>query len=177
MKNLALATLFALLAACLNQSNDPTTTPIPSETTDDQPAEISCLATIDPANVPEVQAWSGQLPDSPPERSVYVIQPIDDSKFLLTLVYPIKKEIIAAYLLESVEEKLDATSKINDQAGHWPQILLAVLGGLRPLPQPGPPGQPWAAYKKALNAGNALVWADSIAIKGSFVAPSATHGN
>lgn len=189
MKKLALPALFSLLAACLTQSNDSSTTPSPSESTEDQPAEISCLAPIDPVNVPEVQQWTGALPDNPPARSVYVIQPIDDTnqQFLLTLTYPIKKEILAAYLLPTMKDKIDAMNKISQQTFNYPQILLAVLGGLRPLPQPGPPGQPGIAYKKALTTGHAMVMTDLQAYKalsgqldsspthGS--APSPTHGN
>lgn len=189
MKKLALPALFSLLAACLTQSNDSSTTPNPSEATEDQPAEISCLAPIDPVSSPAVQQWTGVLPENPPARSVYVIQPLDDSnqQFLLTLTYPTKKEILAAYLLPSLQEKLDAMNKISQQTFNYPQILLAVLGGLRPLPQPGPPGQPGIAYKKALNAANAMVWAELQAYKPLFgqvdgspthgSAPSPTHGN
>lgn len=159
MKKLALTALFALLSACPMPGNDPATTPYPAQ----EVGPEACPGPIDPANPNQgVQEWKGQLPDSPPPRSVYVLMPLDEERqaYLLTLTLPEKKEIIASYYLRNQEERANAMNLVNEQVVNWPHILTAVLGGLRPLPQPGPPGQPWLAFQRSLTVANQLVWSE-----------------
>jgi hypothetical protein len=180
MKKLALTALFALLSACPMPGNDPATTPNPPQKVGPE----ACPGPIDPANPNhEVQEWKGQLPDSPPPRSVYVLMPLDEQQqaFLLTLTYPEKKEIIASYYLKNPEERTHAMHLVAEQVIAWPHILSAVLGGLRPLPQPGPPGEPGLAYQRSLTMANQMVWSE-MHFQGKLEqqpgkVSSPTHGN
>lgn len=184
MKKLALTALFALLSACPMPGNDPATTPASQGSTQD-PSTEACLQPISLVRPgPEVQQWTGELPANPPQRSAYVVMPINEERteFLLVLTYPDKKEILSSFYLPSVKDKIAAVNQINAQIINYPQILLAVLGGLRPLPQPGPPGEPGRAYHLALNVGNSLVWNETnLPLNLDQLPPgkvdSPTHGN
>jgi hypothetical protein len=178
MKKFALAVLSALLlAACPMTGGTPPTTPTPADpTTPNQPTGCLCTEKLNGAG-PAVQPWQGDLPE-PRNGTGWVLQKFDEEQWLLTLIELDKKEVLVSYHLTAQQERRDAVSKIADQQVDWPQILFAVLGGLRPIPQPGPPGEPGDHWNRGLNALLGMRWAELNDLPGEpGKVSSPTHGN
>ncbi len=160
MKNLSLAAVFALLFVACPMTGTPPAPATPNGAKG--PAQGECLCAEElAANGPEVKEWANELPEPSLKNGGWVIESIDEqnSQFLLTLIDVDHKAVAVSFLLKDPEQKLEALNKIAEQQMRRPNILHAVITGVRPLPQPGPPGHPDDFYFRGFNAMKALVWA------------------
>jgi hypothetical protein len=140
MKKLAIAVLCSLsLSACPMTNNTGSTTQNPAK-----PSQADCSLLVElEGPEPVVQPWDGQLQEGS-STSAWVLSTVDDKdpKWLLMLVEVDKRAVTAAYLLTNDEERIDAIGKVSEMQRRIPNLFLAILGGVRPFPQPGPPGEP-----------------------------------
>jgi hypothetical protein len=140
MKKLVLAVLcISLLSACPMPGGPSPANPSPVTS-----SETKCSLLVElAAPAPEPQQWTGELPQGS-ATSAWVLIGVDDpaTSWVLVLVEPDKLAAVAAFSLKKEEERRDAITKVAAQQLNFPQILLAVLGSVRPFPQPGPPGEP-----------------------------------
>lgn len=172
MKNLAIAVAFALLLSACPMTG--TTTPTTPSPTTPSPTNGECLPPATPqAPLPEIQPWTGQLPAAPPE-TIWVLAPLDDqeSQWLLAAVLVEKKAVAAGVALTS-DQVADVVKALTLQQVATPRAALAVLGSLRPIPQPGPPGEP--ALWRAFNAAAALHWSTQHPVQPKLEKPPVTH--
>lgn len=173
MKNLAIAVAFALLlSACPMTGSTPPTTPSP---TTPSPADGVCLPPAMPeAPLPKIQPWTGQIPAAPLE-TIWVLAPLDDqeSQWLLAGVLLDKREVSAGVALTS-DQVADVVKALTTQQVATPRSALAILGSLRPIPQPGPPGEP-GALLRAYNAAAALRWSTQHPVQPNAEKPPVTH--
>jgi hypothetical protein len=175
MKKFALAVLSALLlAACPMTGGTPPTTPTPADpNAPNQPAGCLCEEQLNGPG-PAVQPWQGDLPE-PKLGTGWVLQQFDEEQWLLTLIELDQKEVLVSFHLKGQQDRRDAINKVADQQVAWPTIVFAILGGLRPIPQPGPPGEPGEHYRRGLNTLLGMRWAElSEQLPGKLSSP--THG-
>jgi hypothetical protein len=151
MKKLAIAVLSSLLlsACAMTGSNTPPTTPPPVT-----PSQEPCSPLVDlAAPEPTPQPWEGDLPDGSP-TAAWVLATLDekDQKYLLMLVEPEKKAVVIAFLLNDIGQRTEALQKVAEAQIRVPSLFNAVITGVRPFPQPGPPGEPgkWV-FQQALS--------------------------
>ncbi len=145
-----------LLSACQMAGNKP-----PNSPTEPSSAPESCLAAATPAEpLPSLEPWSGALPPSIP-GAVWVLTPMDDKgqDRVLAMVVPEKGVVLKAISVKA-EQYPEAVQLLTAAEIDMPLIMFAVLGGVRPYPQPGPLGVPDlpAILSASLNAANGLVW-------------------
>lgn len=190
MKKFALAVHFVLvapvalaallLAACPMNGGEPATTQTPGDPVASSPLDSAGCQCAEELNGPgpAVQAWQGDLPE-PRDGTGWVLQQFDEEQWLLTLIELDKKEVLISFHLTKEEERRDAINRIADQQVKWPQILFGILGGLRPIPQPGPPGEPGDHYRRGLNTLLGMRWAELNELPGKQPGKSSgpTHGN
>ncbi len=143
-----------LLTACPMTSGKPPATP-ENPSSDDK----NCLSPVLPEEpLPDLEPWTGEVPPTTP-GTIWVIAPLDEqgNDHLLTLVQPEKGAVVKTIGLKGAE-LADATQKLTE--ARVPMIANAGLGSLRPVPQPGPPGEPklWA-IRFSLNAARGMFWA------------------
>jgi hypothetical protein len=150
MKKLVLAVLcVSLLSACPMTGGPSPANPSPVTS-----SETKCSLLVElAAPAPEPQQWTGELPQGS-ATSAWVMIGVGDpaTSWVLVLVEPDKLAAVASFSLKKEEERRDAIIKISAQQLNFPKILLAVLGSVRPFPQPGPPGDPgqWI-YRRAVS--------------------------
>lgn len=159
MKEFAvLFALVTLLSACPMTTPDRPTTPTAKQCPEDVlvPTKLS-------APPPPVEAWTGVLPTPPSPNVVWVLSPIDleEKRWLLSMA-EVEKDYIAYNFLLEAQQVGDAISKINAPSVATPRAALAILGVIRPIPQPGPPGEPDLYNQRTLNLGKAVVWSNGL---------------
>jgi hypothetical protein len=143
-----------LLTACPMTSGKPPATP-ENPSSDDK----NCLQPALPEEpLPDLEPWTGEVPPTAP-GTIWVIAPLDEQgdDHLLTLVQPEKGAVVKTIGLKA-KDLTAATQKMAE--ARLPLIAFAGLGSLRPVPQPGPPGEPklWA-IRFSLNAARGMFWA------------------
>jgi hypothetical protein len=150
MKKLVLAVLcISLLSACPMPGGPSPANPSPITSNETKCSLLVELA----APAPEPQQWTGELPQGS-ATSAWVLIGVGDpaTSWVLVLVEPDKLAAVASFSLTKEEERREAITKVAAQQFNFPQILLAILGSVRPFPQPGPPGDPgrWI-YRRAVS--------------------------
>lgn len=167
MKHFALLLSFAvfLLACPLTTPGQPTT-PGQSEPNAKCPDNALLPAELG-APLPQAEAWTGELPPLPSASAAWVLTPADSEEkvWWLFLIDTQKSSFSRVYTVQG-KDVGDTVKKLTVIPVNVPRALLAVLSSGRPLPVPGPIGEPdFGTVRAALNAGRGVFWGEQLGIQ------------